>query len=375
MKRSAFVCVLFVAAAGALVAQSSQPGLYSGKSNPPPDSTIIDNTPPPAVPQPAPVQAPSQNPNLAKPSPSRYAQPPAPAQSQFAPVPQPAAGSADGTDDGIVQVAPSGVGQPGLNERVAEVSDPDGDIVHPAPLPPGQLGPGTEIRVRLLDRLSTAENRSGDAFKCRVASDVFQGNDILIPAGAEIDGTVVEASAGHLGGHGSMLLRPEAVILPDGSRFHLYAQTSGAPDSNARVRGEGNITPGSRLKKDGIEYGGAVGAGAITGGILGGPPGALAGTLIGAGAVTVHLLVSHPQATLEPGAVLLFSLTEPLNLAAAAPGAQPSTNAQPLGDAQPTANAQPDQAQPAPDAQPSNDAQPAGDAQPANAGQSPVAQN
>jgi hypothetical protein len=364
MKRSAFVCVLFVAATGALAAQSSQPGLYSGKSNPPPDSTIIDNVPP-LAPQPAPVQAPSQNPNLAKPSPSQYAQPAAPAQPRFAAMPQPAAGSADGTDDGIVQVAPSGAGQPGLNERPderAEVSDPDGDIVHPAPLPPGQLGPGTEIRVRLLDRLSTAENRSGDTFKCRVASDVLQGNEILIPAGAEIDGTVVDASTGHLGGHGSMLLRPETVILTDGSRFHLYAQTSGAPDSNARVRGEGNITPGSRLKKDGIEYGGAVGAGAITGGILGGPPGALAGTLIGAGAVTVHLLVNHPQATLEPGAVLLFSLTEPLNLTVAAP-------AQPTPDAQPSANAQPDQAQPAPDAQP------AADAQPANGGQSPVAQN
>jgi hypothetical protein len=358
MRRSAFVCAILVAAAAGLAAQSSQPGPYSGKSNPPPDWTITDNTPQQAAPQPVPAQAPHQ----AKPSPSQYAQPAAPARPQAAPMPQPApaANFADGTDDGIVQVAPSDPAQPGLNERAEGVSDPDGDIVHPGPLPPGELGPGTQIRVRLLEGLSTAYNRTGDTFKCRVASDVLQGNDILIPAGAEIDGTVVEASTGHLGGHGSMLLRPETVILPDGSRFHLYAQTSGAPDSNARVGGEGNITPGSRLKKDGIEYGGAVGAGVITGGILGGPPGALAGTLIGAGAVTVHLLVDHPQATLEPGAVLLFSLTEPLNLAVAAPVAPP---------AQTSANAQPDQAQPDPDAQPT------GDAQPANAGQSPVTQN
>jgi hypothetical protein len=360
MRRSAFVCAIVAAAAAALAgqsssAQSSQSSPYSGKSNPPPDWTITDNTPQQAAPQPAPPSA--------KPSPSQYAQPAAPVRPQAAPLPQPApaANFADGTDDGIVQVAPSSPAQPGLNERAEAVSDPDGDIVHPGPLPPGELAPGTQIRVRLLDGLSTAYNQSGDTFKCRVASDVLQGNEILIPAGAEIDGTVVEASTGHLGGHGSMLLRPETVILTDGSRFHLYAQTTGAPDSNARVGGEGNITPGSRLKKDGIEYGGAVGAGVITGGILGGPPGALAGTLIGAGAVTVHLLVDHPQATLEPGAVLLFSLTEPLNLAVAAPGAPPS---------QPTANAQPDA-----DAQPSSDAQPAGDAQPANAGQSPVAQN
>jgi hypothetical protein len=357
MKRPAFVCALFLVAAAALAGQSAQSNPYSGTSSPPPDTTIIDNTPP------------EQAPPLSKPSPMQpIAKPAAPAQPQAAPIPSAAYANnpADDTDDGIVQVAPSAASQPELNER-AEVTDPDGDIVHPAPLPPGELGPGTEIRARLLDRLSTALNQSGDTFRCRVASDVFRGNEILIPAGAEIDGTLVEVSTGHLGGHGSMLLRPETVILPDGSRFHLYAQTTGAPDSNARVGGEGTISPGSRLKKDGIEYGGAVGAGAITGGVLGGPAGALAGTLVGAGAVTVHLLVNHPQATLEPGAVLDFSLTEPLDLAVAAPSAQGA----PAGG-QPD-QSQPEGAQPAPDAQPSN---PRGDAPPsADAAPGAISQN
>jgi len=127
-----------------------------------------------------------------------------------------------------------------------------------------------------------------------------------------------------------MLLRPETVILPDGSRFRLYAATTGTPGSRTRVGSEGTITPGSRLKKDGIEYGGAVGAGAITGAIVAGPVGALAGTLIGAGAITVHLLVDHPQATLEEGTVLLFSLTEPLNLAPAVQPALPQSAPQPI---------------------------------------------
>ena len=70
----------------------------------------------------------------------------------------------------------------------------------------------------------------------------------------------------------------------------------------------------------------------ITGAILGGPAGALAGTIIGAGAVTTHLLISHPQATLEPGTVLFFTLTQPLNLVAA-PNANTASN--PLAD-QPT---------------------------------------
>lgn len=345
MRHSVPVCALLVVTAAALAGQTAQQSPYSGHSSPPPDTTIIDNTPPP---QPEPPVKPSPSHPMAQPM-------MAPAQPQARPMPQPMPAAArvnysDGTDDGIVQVAP-GDSQPTLNQRVA-VSDPDGDIVHPAPPPPGVLVAGTEIRARLLEQLSTARNQSGDSFRCRVSADVSSGGEILIPAGAEIDGTVVQVSTGHLAGHGSMLLRPETVILPDGTHVHLYAQTSGAPDSNARVSGEGSISPGSRVRKDEIEYGAAVGVGAITGGIVGGPPGLLAGTLIGAGAVTVHLMVNHPQATLRPGAVLLFSLTEPLNLATVAPAA---------GQPMPPASAQPDPVAPNADPQPTADAQPLGD--------------
>ncbi len=199
------------------------------------------------------------------------------------------------------------------------MADPDGDMVHPAPLAPGELGEGTNIRVRLMGRLSTSETQPGESFHTRVASDVVQNGQVIIPVGSQIDGKVLSVSTGHAGGHGSMRLRPETVTLPDGSHFRIYAQLSGAPGSSDRIGNEGLVTPGSRLKKDGIEYGGAVGAGAITGAILGGPGGALAGTIIGASVISVHLLVSHPQATLENGTVLLFTLSEPLNLVAAAP--------------------------------------------------------
>jgi hypothetical protein len=284
---------------------------------------------------------------VAKPSPSHYAQPaaPQPAQQYGEPAQRSLDGSlysipasssptsqipannipangADGTDDGIVQVAPDASTLPALNPRAARFdsasSDPDGDIVHPAPLPPGTLGEGAVIRVRLMDRLSTAMNQSGDAFRTRVVSDVIQDGQVLIPAGSEIDGKVDSVSSGHFAGHGSMRLQPEFVILADGTRFHLYADTTGAPGSNDRIGGEGNVTPGSRMKKVGIEYGAGTGAGVVTGAIIGGPGGALAGGIIGASVITVHLLIDHPQATLDDGAVLLFTLNEPLHLIAAA---------------------------------------------------------
>src|ERR1700733_13868078 len=128
-----FVCVLLATTAAVLGAQqASQPGPYAGTSNPPPDDTIT--TP---EPQPAPV---------AKPSPSHpmYVQPAAPQQTQQNAQPAPRsldgslysipANGADGTDDGIVQVAPDASASPALNPRAAAIdsvrpdsasSDPD----------------------------------------------------------------------------------------------------------------------------------------------------------------------------------------------------------------------------------------------------------
>jgi hypothetical protein len=312
MKRLFLVFALMAATTAAMGAQQAgQSDPYQGTSNPPPDDTIVTSTPPVPTPKPSPSQ-PADRQSV-------------PAQNQYQPQAQPSSADptlnspGDGSDNGIVQIAPDDPAQPVLNRR-GIAYDPDGDIVHPPPPGPGELGEGTTIRVRLLERLSTVESKSGDAFRTRVASDVLQGGQVLIPAGAEIDGRLTNVSSGHPGGHGSMRLSPEIVILPDGSRYRLYAQVTGTPGSTTRLGSEGAINPGSRLKRDGIEYGGAVGAGAATGAVLGGPAGALTGTLIGAGVITAHLLISHPQATLESGTVLLFTLTEPLNLVPAGVG-------------------------------------------------------
>jgi len=318
MNRPILLFAVLVAAAATLAAQDQQqqPNPYSGTSSPPPDSTIVDSQPPAPAPQP-------------KPSPAQYPAQAAPAQASPAPMPPannyaPANGM--GTDSGTVQVAPDNA-QPMLNQRTP-MDDPDGDIVHPAPPPPGTLGYGTTIRARLLDRLSSVENRDGDPFHTRVLSDVYQGDQVLIPAGSEIDGRIADVSTGHAGGHGSMILHPETVILPSGAQMRMYAQLTNTPGSDTRVGGEGNVSPGSRMKKDGIEYGGATGAGLVTGAVVGGPAGALVGGLIGAGAVTVHLLVNHPQVTLDEGTTLQFTLTEPLNLVSAIQ-AQPQMQMQP----------------------------------------------
>jgi hypothetical protein len=302
MNRSILVCVsLFMATAVLSAQDANQSGPYQGTSTPPPDDTIVTTS------------AAQPKPQAGQPVASQQE------QDQAATQAQPSAGavavnnadSAGGTV--AVQPAAPAPEQPALIER-GNAADPDGDIVHPRPLRPGELPEGVTIRVELLDRLSTLESEKGEAFRSRVASDVLQGGQVLIPAGAEIDGRVVEVSSGHPGGRGTMRLRPETVILSDGRRYKLFAQVTGTPGSRTKVGSEGAILPDSRIKHDSIEYGGAVGAGAASGAIVGGPAGALTGSIIGAGLVTVHLLVSHPQARLELGTTLLFTLTEPLQM-------------------------------------------------------------
>jgi type IV secretory pathway VirB10-like protein len=270
--------------------QPAQQDQYQGVSQPPNDAiTATPDTPPPTAKPSAAVVA----------APTPQQQPPQPTSA--------------GPDAGY----PPQDQQQALIAR-PEMTDPDGDIVHPHPLRPGELLEGVSIRVRLMDRISSTETEKGEPFHGQVASDVLQNGRVLIPAGSSIEGRVSAVSAGHFGGHGSFRLKPEAVILPDGTHFQLHAETTGTPGSKTRVGAEGTINPGSRAKKDGIEYGAVVGTGAVTGAVLGGPVGALTGSLIGAGVVTTHLMVDHPQATLEPGSILLFTLTEPMNLMPAA---------------------------------------------------------
>ncbi len=335
MRRYFWVYLLLLGCAGVLVAQQASRGSYEGTSTPPPDSTIT--TEDQAAPQSRTALKPAANQNAvdsdeAVDPAGMPVRPTSVDPSLNYPPPE----SVDGTDDGIVFMVPEEVtetpAQPMTKAAVPSRSvfspqkpvvepetelagtDPDGDIVNAVPVPPGTLAAGTVISARLKQGLSSSWNRNGDEFQATVVKAIRQGDNVLIPAGAEIRGTIRSVSTGDWGGHGSMILRPQTLILPNGSRYKFSSVVSNAPDSKARVSSEGRVTPGSRVKKDGIEYGGGIATGVVAGGLLGGPAGALAGSLVGAGVVTVHLLKSHPQANLEPGTLLEFNLTLPLRM-------------------------------------------------------------
>jgi hypothetical protein len=63
-------------------------------------------------------------------------------------------------------------------------------------LAPASLGqttdiiPGTQVRLTLMTGLSTSVAHDGDPFTAVVAEPVFSGNQLLLPAGAKIHGTI-----------------------------------------------------------------------------------------------------------------------------------------------------------------------------------------
>jgi hypothetical protein len=53
-----------------------------------------------------------------------------------------------------------------------------------------QIIPGTQVRLTLVEGLSTSVAHDGDPFTAIVAEPVFLGNTLILPAGAKVHGTV-----------------------------------------------------------------------------------------------------------------------------------------------------------------------------------------
>lgn len=194
--------------------------------------------------------------------------------------------------------------------------NPDNDIVNVVPSNPNDLPVATNITVRLSQDLSTSDTVTGTPFEAVVAKNVYKNGSVIIPAGSQMFGRVVFVSEGHhLGPHANLRLRPDRVILPDGTAYHLYASAVESMAPGTRTNDEGAIEATSHYKKDTIEYGAGAGTAAVVGAEVAGPVGAGVGTVVGAGLVTTHMFLQHPQeANLPKGSELIFSLTEPMAL-------------------------------------------------------------
>ena len=141
-----------------------------------------------------------------------------------------------------------------------------------APPPPPLVVPaGTNMVVRMGNTIDTKTANAGDTFTGTLAHAVAVGDDIAIPAGSNVSGTVVASkSPGKFKGEGELVV---SLTTVDVNGVPTSIQTS---NYGVTVKGKG--------KRTAVITGGGAGGGALIGGLAGGGKGALIGGLLGAGA-------------------------------------------------------------------------------------------
>lgn len=192
----------------------------------------------------------------------------------------------------------------------------DYGMVTRVPHRPGELPEGTIFRTHLNEAISTSTSRKGDPFTARLVHDVLEDGRVVIPVGSIVTGRVTKVTPDTMRryqGHAKLRLRPDEIILPDGSKLIVHAQVIQTSDySNTQTDGEGTIVSRDNTKKNWEIAGATTGGGAATGAVIGGPVGAVVGTAVGAGVGGAHYMMGHPVASLPESSTVVFQLTEPM---------------------------------------------------------------
>jgi hypothetical protein len=176
-------------------------------------------------------------------------------------------------------------------------------LATPAPKPkPIVLPAGTVLTVRINEALGSKTSKEGESFTASLESPVEKGEKVVIPKGAEAEGTVTQAKpAGRFKG-GAVLGVALNTVNINGHPYKVQAEPV-AQES----KGKGKRTAGM--------VGGGAGAGALIGGLAGGGKGAAIGALVGAGAGTAGAaFTGNRDISLPAESVLSFKLTEPLTI-------------------------------------------------------------
>jgi hypothetical protein len=290
MKIALSTALFALAAAAPAMAQTS------GVSSPPP--AMIETTPEDA---PTPVL-------LTKPSAATPAQPAAQNQSQSQPQPavhsyHAAPAPAYDPDADVVTTAPS-----------PHTENYDAGVVTDVPSRPNEVPPGTLLRTRIQQTISTVNTPLFTPFTATVVAPMEREGRVVIPIGSVVHGRVTQIRGGRrISGAAAIHLLPESVTLPDGTIYTLHAQVADTDQYNvSRVDTEGTVIrrdhPLSTLAAMSMTTGGAAAAGAV----LGGGVGAVVGAGIGAGVSTVWWLKQDRQEEIPQDTGIIFTLVGPM---------------------------------------------------------------
>jgi hypothetical protein len=196
------------------------------------------------------------------------------------------------------------------------------------------ISAGTEIKVRMIDSLSSGTAKVGDLFHATLEQAVMQDGKQLYPKGADVTGTVAAVHAsGRLTDPGSLSL-----VLNTITSGHSAASISVQP---LEIHGE------SHTKSNAEKVGGGAAIGAVLGGIFGGGKGAAIGAGAGGAAGTgAAAATGRKEAKVDSEAVLTFVAANETAAPAATPSAAESKPAEeksaaPAEPAEPDSKAEP----------------------------------
>ena len=156
---------------------------------------------------------------------------------------------------------------------------------------------GTELDVRLERGLNSGTSQVEDRFTATTMADLYQGNEVLIPAGSTLRGVVSSVTrASRTERKGAMTVAFDQISV-NGRSYPIHGTVTQALESEG-IRGEAG------------KIGAGAGVGAIIGGILGGAKGALLGILIGGGGTIAA--TEGKDVDLPAGTILRVRMEQPL---------------------------------------------------------------
>ena len=161
---------------------------------------------------------------------------------------------------------------------------------------------GTSVTVNLGSALGSKLSQSGQTFDGTVAQDVTVGNEVVIPKGSAVSGTVTDAKAlGRFAGGASLAVRLDSIKL---NGYDLPVQTA-AKSFTAKGKG----------KRTAVLTGGGAALGGIIGALAGGGKGAAIGAAAGGGAgAGGAAFTGNKDIVLPAESDVTFELTQPLKL-------------------------------------------------------------
>jgi len=161
---------------------------------------------------------------------------------------------------------------------------------------------GTAISVTLDTAIASDTSHAEDRIRAHVSHAIAVGSSMAVPQGAELTGTVIEATrSAKVKGLASVIFHFDRLIVDD-EVYPLHAQ---------RITRQAETTKGKDAKKIGI----GTGVGAVIGGVAGGGKGAAIGAAVGGGAGTGAVLATRgKEVSLPAGTAVRVTLAEPLSV-------------------------------------------------------------